>query len=90
MSGGFGTGKVWVAPTGAGAYGRRATSDAPAPRALPDGSDLASATVAELVVTFCTVMDGMQRTNNTSGLAELSRYAGRIWWEMTGRGVEFK
>lgn len=59
-------------------------------RSLPDDSDLTRAAVPDLVVTFCAVMEGMTRTNNTTSLAELGRYAGRLWWEMTGRGVEFR
>ncbi|MFJ1700467.1 hypothetical protein ACIOHC_36350 [Streptomyces sp. NPDC088252] len=59
-------------------------------RVLPDDSDITTAGTAELVLTFCSVMDNMTRTNNTTGLAELGRYAGQLWWEMTGRGVEFK
>ncbi|MEV6683005.1 hypothetical protein AB0N09_40015 [Streptomyces erythrochromogenes] len=57
---------------------------------LPDDSDVSQAGVADLVVTFASVMESMTRTNNTTGLALLGRYASRLWWEMTGRGVEFK
>lgn len=57
---------------------------------LPDDSDLTRATPADLVVTFCEVMDSMTRTGNMTSLACLGEYAGRLWWEMTGRGVEFK
>jgi len=59
-------------------------------RCLPDDSDITRASVPDLVVSFCAVMDSVTRTNNTTSLAELGRYAGRLWWEMTGRGVEFK
>ena len=69
--------------TGAGSYGYTG-------RSLPDDSDITHATVADLVVSFCEVMDSVTRTNNTTSLAELGRYAGRLWWEMTGRGVEFR
>jgi len=83
---GFPSGKPAERFTGAGAYGRPGQYG----RALPDDSDITSASVADLVVTFCSVMESMHRTNNTSSLADLGRYAGRLWWEMTGRGVEFK
>jgi hypothetical protein len=78
-----GTLPKWYLYTGAGA-------NAEVGNTLPDGSDVTRAATADLVVTFCTVMDSMARTNNTSGLADLGRYAGQLWSEMTGRGVEFK
>lgn len=86
MAGGFPSGKPPERFTGAGAYERPGQYG----NVLPDDSDITRAATADLVVTFCSVMDSMTRTNNTSGLAELARHAGRLWWEMTGRGVEFK
>jgi hypothetical protein len=83
---GFPSGKPMERFTGAGHYARPEEGG----RVLPDDSDIASASVADLVVTFCSVMDNMHRTNNTSSLADLGRYAGQLWWEMTGRGVEFR
>ncbi|MER6559761.1 hypothetical protein ABT300_18905 [Streptomyces sp. NPDC001027] len=83
MMGGYPAGKPVERFTGAGAW-------AAAGRVLPDDSDIAHATVADLVVTFASVMENMTRTNNTTSLAQLGRYAGQLWWEMTGRGVEFK
>ncbi|MEU0860662.1 hypothetical protein ABZ352_35650 [Streptomyces griseofuscus] len=59
-------------------------------KVLPDDSDVTEAPTADLVVTFCSVMENMHRTNNTTSLAQLGRYAGQLWREMTGRGVEFK
>lgn len=61
----------------------------PEGKLLPDDSDLTHASTADLIATFASVMDSVTRTGNTTSLAELSRYAGKIWWEMTGRGVEF-
>lgn len=86
MSSGFPSGNPMKRITGAGVYG----SAEYGARVLPDDSDITRATPAELVLTFCSVMDSMTRTNNTTSLAELGRYAGRLWWEMTMRGVEFK
>lgn len=80
---GFPTGRPPQRFTGAGA-------SADTGSALPDDSDITQADVADLVVTFVAVMDSMTRTNNTTSLALLGRYAGQLWWEMTGRGVEFK
>lgn len=83
---GFPSGKPVERFTGAGPYERPEYNG----KALPDGSDITTASPADLVVTFCSVMDSMTRTNNTTSLAELGRYAGQLWWEMTGRGVEFR
>jgi hypothetical protein len=83
---GFPTGRNPERFTGAGAWDGPERNG----RALPDGSDITQASPADLVVTFCSVMDSMTRTSNTTSLAELGHYAGKLWWEMTGRGVEFK
>lgn len=80
---GFPSGKPVERFTGAGEHAQGG-------RVLPDDSDITHASVADLIVTFCSAMENMHRTNNTSSLAGLGRYAGQLWWEMTGRGVEFK
>lgn len=57
---------------------------------LPDNSDITQASTADLVVTFCSVMEAMVSTTEASTLANLGHCAGRLWREVTGRGVEFK
>jgi hypothetical protein len=83
MLNGFPSGKHPERMTGAGAYTRTGS-------VLPDDSDLSHADVADLVVTFCHVMDRMTYTTNTGTLALFGLYAAKIWREMVGRGVEFK
>jgi hypothetical protein len=83
MGGGYPAGNPVERFTGAGAYAQQG-------RVLPDDSDISSASVADLVVTYCTVMDNMTRTNNTGSLADLGRYVSLLWQEMIRRGVEFK
>ncbi|WP_086809448.1 hypothetical protein [Streptomyces reticuliscabiei] len=61
----------------------------PSGKNLPDDSDLSQASTDALIVSLCTTLDGMTRTNNVTSLAVLGSYAGRLWWEMAGRGVEF-
>jgi roadblock/LC7 domain-containing protein len=80
---GFPSGKPMERFTGAGEHARQGT-------VLADDSDITRASTADLVVTFCSAMENMTRTNNTTSLANLGRYAGQLWWEMTGRGVEFR
>ena len=86
MTGGFPSGKPMQRYTGSGVYERPEYGG----QVLPDDSDITHASTADLVVTFCSAMDNMTRTNNTTSLAQLGRYAGQLWWEMTGRGVEFR
>ncbi|MDX3232967.1 hypothetical protein [Streptomyces sp. ME19-01-6] len=56
---------------------------------LPDDSDISQASTADLVVSLCTTLDNMTRTTHMTSLAVLGDYAGKLWWEMIGRGVEF-
>ncbi|MFF7643982.1 hypothetical protein [Streptomyces canus] len=61
----------------------------PSGQNLPDDSDLTQASTDDLIVSLCTALDGMTRTSNVTSLAVLGSYAGKLWWEMVGRGVEF-
>jgi hypothetical protein len=61
----------------------------PSGKNLPDDSDLTQASTDDLIVSLCTALDGMTRTSNVTSLAVLGSYAGKLWWELVGRGVEF-
>ncbi|MEU1908372.1 hypothetical protein [Streptomyces hygroscopicus] len=56
---------------------------------LPDDSDVSHASTADLVVSLCTALDNLTRTNNVTSLATVGSHIGRIWWELVGRGIEF-